>query len=138
MICNHVAQSSGLFVVTRACANTTSFSRGDLDVVDIVAIPDRLEHRISETKDKYVLHRIFAEVVIDAINLTLFEHLGNGGVQSFRRFEISPERFFNDDPAPMIVFVCKICLAQAFHDRGSKRRRCREIEELIFAGACGD
>src|SRR6185369_13707765 len=60
------------------------------------------------------------------------------GVQGFGGFEVSPERFFDDDATPVPVFSGEIRFAETFDDRGSERRRSREIEEMVFAAAVGD
>src|ERR1043165_2890514 len=105
MVRNHVAQRARLFVVTRATADTRSFSRGDLDVVDVVAVPDRLKHRVAETEDEYVLNGVFAEVMIDAIDLVLGEHFRDLRVQRARGFEIAAEGFLDNDAAPVLVVL---------------------------------
>src|ERR1044071_5003546 len=133
MIGDHVAECSRLFVVTGATADSASLSGSYLDIFDVVAVPDRLEHRVDKAKDKNVLNRIFAEIMIDAINLTLFEYCGNGCVQLFCRFQIAPEGFFNHNPAPMLTFLRQSRFAEAAHDFRKERRRRREIEDMILA-----
>ena len=46
---------------------------GDLNVIDVVAIPKRLEDRVVESKAEQVLNRLFSEVVIDPVNLILMQ-----------------------------------------------------------------
>ena len=41
----------------------------DLNVIDVLPVPQRLEDAVGKTKDQQVLHRLFAEIMIDAINL---------------------------------------------------------------------
>src|SRR5215203_7404356 len=135
MVGYHVAQCASLFVVSRATANTSGLRRCNLDVVDVVAVPDRFKHRVAEAKDEDVLDCVFAEVVIDAINLALFEYRGDSCVQLFCGFEIAPEGLFNNNPAPMLPFLRETGFAEAFHDYRKKRWRRREIEEMILAGA---
>ena len=46
---------------------------GDLDVVDVAAVPDGLEDGVAEAQRQDVLHRLFAQVVVDAEDLVLVE-----------------------------------------------------------------
>ena len=45
----------------------------DLDVVDELAVPDRLEDPVREAKGEHVLDRLLAEVVVDPEDLLLGE-----------------------------------------------------------------
>ena len=74
MILKHVADDAGLVVVTGAAADVDFLGHGDLHVVDVVAIPNRLEDRVGKPQHEQILHRFFAEVVVDAIDLPLVEH----------------------------------------------------------------
>ena len=47
--------------------------RGDLDVVDVVAVPDRLEQPVGEAEREHVLDGLLAQVVVDAEDLVLVE-----------------------------------------------------------------
>ena len=67
----HVAQDAGVFVVRGTVAYIEVFENGDLDVVDVVAIPQRLEDGVAEAEDDQVLDGVFAEVVVDAEQLML-------------------------------------------------------------------
>ena len=49
MVLQHVARGSAAVVVTTARADTEFFGDGDLDVVDVTTIPERLEDRVGET-----------------------------------------------------------------------------------------
>ncbi len=77
---------------------------GDLHMIDMVAIPDRLEHAVGKAQHQDVLHRFLAEVVIDPIDLVLVDDLEQFAVQDFRRGKISPERLFNHQPPPCAAF----------------------------------
>ena len=43
----------------------------NLNVIDIPAIPDRFENRVIEPEHHDVLHRFFAQIMIDAVDLAL-------------------------------------------------------------------
>ena len=110
MIRNHVAQRPCLFVISGASSHPHCFRRSDLDIVDIVAVPDRLEHRVTETKHKNVLHGVFAEVMIDTINLVFLERARDHIVQRQGRIVIAAEWFFYDDTRPATVLFRQTCL----------------------------
>ena len=62
-----------LVVVARARADPDVLGGGDLDVVDEVAVPDRLEHVVGEPERHHVLDGLLAQVVVDAVDLLLAE-----------------------------------------------------------------
>ena len=71
MIGNHVAQSACVIEVSAAPLHADCLSIGDLNMVDVTPVPDRLEDRIVEPEHHDVLHRFFTQVVIDTIDLIL-------------------------------------------------------------------
>ena len=72
----------------------------DLDVVDELPVPDRLEDAVREAKDQHVLDRLLAQVVVDPEDLALLEVLENAGVQQLRALEVVAERLLDDEPCP--------------------------------------
>ena len=68
---------------------------GDLDVLDVAAIPDRLEDPVGEPQHLEVLHRLLAEIVVEAEDLRLVEGGGHLAVQLQRRVEVVPERLLD-------------------------------------------
>ena len=73
MVLEHVAQHAGGIVVVGAAADVDLLGHGDLHVVDVVAVPDRLEDRVGEPQHEDVLDRFLAEIVVDAVDLLLVE-----------------------------------------------------------------
>ena len=73
MVLDHVAQRAGPFVVARAALDADGLGRGDLHVIDVAPVPDRLEHAVREAEDQQVLDGFLAEVVIDAEDLRLVQ-----------------------------------------------------------------
>ena len=69
VVLHEVAQRAGAVVVARAAADADVLGRGDLDVVDVVAVPERLEEPVGEAERQDVLDRLLAEVVVDAEDL---------------------------------------------------------------------
>ena len=69
MVLEYIPQYAGMIVEAGASANILLFCDGDLHVVQIIAVPDRLENRVGEAKKQDILGSFFAEVMIDAKNL---------------------------------------------------------------------
>ena len=104
MVGNHVAQRAGGVIEAAAMADAEFFIDGNLDMVDMIAIPDRLEHPVGKAQHQDVLDGFLAEIVIDPVNLLLVDELEQFSVQRFRRGEISAERLFDHEPPPRAVF----------------------------------
>ena len=69
MILDHVANDPGMIVVPAPQFDAEFLSDCDLNVLDVAPIPDGLKDRISKTEYHDILHRLFAEIVIDPVNL---------------------------------------------------------------------
>ena len=73
MVLKHVAHDTRLVIIAAAGFDADGFRRRDLHVVDIAAVPDGLEYRVGKTQHHDVLHGLFAEIMIDAIDLFFVE-----------------------------------------------------------------
>src|SRR5262249_37703659 len=68
---------------------------GDLNALDVVAVPERLQERIRKAEVDNVVHRPLAEVMVDAKNRRLGESREQDAVQFPRRCQIRAERLFD-------------------------------------------
>ena len=101
-------------------------------MIDVVAVPDRLEHAVGEAQHHDVLHRLLAEVVIDPVNLIPGEEAQQVRIQCAGRFEIEAERLFNDQPAPAaVVFIGETGLAKLARHRSEQVGWRRQIKQAI-------
>ena len=66
-------------------------------MVDVPAVPDRLEHPVRESEGQDVLHGLLAEVVVDAEHLRLVEDRVDDLVQLARALQVVPERLLQHD-----------------------------------------
>ena len=73
--CTMSRSAPALLVVAAAPLDAQRLGDGDLHVVDVAAVPDRLEDAVGEAEHHDVLHRLLAEVVVDAVDLLLAEDL---------------------------------------------------------------
>src|SRR5262245_3601309 len=101
-------------------------------MINVVPVPDWLKQSIGKAQHEDVLYRLLAEIMIDAIDLVLFEDIKQFSVEHARGCEIGPERLFDDYPTPgAIVLACKAGTAEMATDRRERSRRRREIEQAI-------
>src|SRR5205085_4830611 len=100
-------------------------------VVYVLPIPERLVDAVGEAEDEQILHGLFAEIVVYAINLRLFEVLMDVVVELLRTREVCAERFLDDDAPPAFVLIDETRLAQLFDGFGVERGRGREIEDAV-------
>ena len=130
MVLHHVAQRAGLLVERPAAFHAQRFRRRDLHVIDVVAIPDRLEDAVGEAEDQNVLHRLLAQVVIDAEDLVLVEDRVDLVIQFARRIEIVAERLLNHHADARPCLRLRHALrAKVLDDRRKVLRRGGEIEQ---------
>ncbi len=97
MVLHDVARGPGLFVELAAALDADVLGHRDLDVIDVVAVPDGLEDRVAEAQDDQVLDGLLAQVVVDAEDLPLVEDAVQLGVERVAAGEIVPEGLLDDD-----------------------------------------
>ena len=73
VVLEDVPDRAGLLVERRAALDPDRLADRDLDVVDELAVPDRLEDPVREPERQHVLDRLLAEVVVDPEDLVLGE-----------------------------------------------------------------
>ncbi len=100
VIGHHVAQRAGRLVEIAAILDTHRLGHGDLHIVDMVAVPQRLEDAVGEAEDHDVLDRLLAQIMVDPVDLLLVQHRQQLGVERLRRGEVVAERLLDDDAAP--------------------------------------
>ena len=127
----------GLLVERAAVLDADRLGHGDLHVVDVAAVPERLEDAVAEPEDQQVPDGLLAQVVVDAVDLRLAEDLADLAVQPDRRLEVVAERLLDDDPPPaaVVVLVVEPDPPELGDDLGERRRLGREVEEAV-AAAC--
>ena len=120
---DHVAEGTGFLVEAAAHLDRERLRHVDLDVVDVVAVPDRLEHTVGEAQRQQVLHRLAADVVVDAEDPLLVEDRVDKIVERTGRGEVAAERLLHDHPRP----VAQVLPAQRLDHPGCRIRRQREV-----------
>ncbi len=133
VVLHHVAQRAGVVVIVGTAFHAQAFGHGDLHVVDVRGIPQRLEQDVGKTQCHQVLHRFLAQVMIDAIDAILREHRADGLVERVGRGQITPQRFFDDHAA-----LRQAETAQAFADRAEVGRGGGQVIDLFQGGVRGE
>ena len=111
----------------------------DLDMVDVIAIPDRLEHAVGKAQHQDVLHRLLAEVMIDPVNLVLVDDLEQFVVQRAWRKRGRCRTAFRSPAAAMRAILPSACRCGRVPARSARTRwaaspdktaGCRRFERL--------
>ena len=71
MVGHHVAQRPSLLVELAAVLDAYGLRHGDLDMVDLLPIPQRLEQTVGKAQRHDVLDRFLAEEMVDPVDLML-------------------------------------------------------------------
>src|SRR5690349_16864162 len=106
----------------------------DLDMVNILAIPDRLDDGVGEPEGEDVLHRLFAEIVVNAIDLLLVYGPTNHCIESLCAGGIPSKRLLDDKTCPALALALAIDQAvfrKARDDRCEEHGRRGEVENAI-------
>ena len=96
MILHHVPKGPRVIIVTTAFFNPQAFSKGNLDIVNKVSVPEVVKNEIAETDSKDVLDHFFAKVVVNPEDLFFIKGFFQFLVELTSCFQVCTERFFND------------------------------------------
>lgn len=129
-----MSRSAGHVVEAAAVTDADLLVDRDLDMVDMVAIPDRLEHAVGKAQHQDVLDGFLAEIMVDPVDLVLVDDLQEFAVELPRRGKVGTERFFDHQPPPGTVFRQHAGAAELAADRQERVRRRRQIKQPVAAG----
>src|SRR5581483_44935 len=97
VVLDDVAERAGLLVERPTVLDAELLRDRDLHVVDVAAVPQRLEDRVREPQREDVLDGLLREVVVDPVDLVLREDLVELRVEVERGLQVVPERLLDDD-----------------------------------------
>ena len=136
VVLDDVACGPDAVVVAGTTADADVLGHRDLDVVDVVGVPDRLEHVVGEPHRQDVLHRLLAEVVVDPEHRVGREHRLEHRVELASGLQVVPERLLDDHAAPRVSLgVGEAVLLELSHDRAEERRGDGEVERHVAGSA---
>ena len=136
VVLDDVAGRADAVVVPRTTADPDVLGHGDLDVIDVVGVPDGLEQRVREAQRQQVLHRLLAQIVIDPEDGPAGEDLPEHAVELLSTGEVVAERLLDDDASPAAAVLGRQAGAfELLHDEGEEPRRDREVEGGVAAGS---
>ena len=95
---NDVAQGADRVVEVPAVGNAEALSHRDLHALDVVAVPDRLEHHVGEPQVQDLLEAHLSQEVVDPVDLRLVHRLVQLRGERARRRQVVPERLLDHDP----------------------------------------
>ena len=136
MVLHDVAQRADWVVEVAAVLHTEVLGHRDLHGLDAVAIPQRFDDRIREPDVADVHRRLFAQEVVDAVDLPLLQVSTQLVVERLGRRKIMSERLFHHDPG----VLGEAGAGEAVHDPAEQRGRDLQIEHRVAASTdgCGD
>jgi hypothetical protein len=88
-------------------------------------VPQRLVERVGEAQRHQVLHRLLAEIVVDAEDLLFAEYPADRVIELQCRREVAADRLLHDDAG---LLGDQLVVADLFRDRAEDRRSNGEIE----------
>ncbi len=131
VVLDQVAQRPGVVVVAGAGADADVLGGGELHVVDVVAVPQRLEQPVGEAERQHVLDGLLAEVVVDAEDLGLVEHVQHAAVELGGLGEGGAERLLDDHPHLGAGAAVEALRAERLDDHREELGRGREVEGAV-------
>lgn len=120
---HHVLERADGFIKLRPVFDGEALGHVDLDVVDELSVPDRLEQPVGEPEREDVLRGFLAEEVVDPEDLFLVEPLVNGLVEFARALQVDAERLLHDDPG----VLREVGLVQGVHHRQHRLGRDAQV-----------
>ena len=134
VVLEHVLENAGAVIVLAALAHNHVLGHGDLYLVDVVPVPDGLEDGIGEPEHQEVLHRLLAQVVVNAIDLLLTEYAVDVAVQLLSGLQVGSEGLFDHDAPPTLQLVRHARVRQGVDHRfvqpGSQREVVQAVERV--------
>src|SRR5579862_5570573 len=97
MVLDHIPDRSGLIVEGASPLDPEVFRHGDLDALDLVTVPERLQERVREAKEDHVMHRPLPKVMVDAEDGGLVKDCEQSAVKLLCRGPVVSERLFDNN-----------------------------------------
>ena len=149
VVLEHVAESTDALVIADAAGEHLArlvvvlrepffLGHGDLDVVDVLLVPERLEDAVGEPDDQEVLDGFLAEIMVDAICLIFLECMGDRRDHPPGAVEVMTDGLLDDHPREGGRLARRGDEAgglELLHAAGDEPRRDREVEDAAAGDA---
>ena len=66
-------------------------------MIDTSVVPLGVDHAIGKAQSQQVLDRLFAQVMVDTVNVTLVKTIRHGTVDLLRTLQVMANRLFEND-----------------------------------------
>ena len=129
VVLDDVPDGAGVVVEPAAVGHVEGLRHGDLDALDIVAVEQRLDHRVGEPREHHTVQRIQAQPVVHPVDVVLGEVFVHGRVERLRAGQITAERLFDHHPGALRPAGA----GDALGDAAEQERRHLEIEQCLAA-----
>ena len=127
MVLQHVADRARLIVKRAAPLDAKTLRHRDLHTLDVLTVPDRLDKGVAETEEDQILHRVLAQIVVDAKYIALIEGPVHDLVQRDRRFQVVAKGLFDHHPCA----VRASGLLQLLQHLAEETRRDRQVVDRV-------
>ncbi len=96
MALDHVHQRPGRVVVAGAVLQGELLVEHDVDVIDVIAVPQGFEQVVRESHAEQIEHRRASQEVVDPVDLSLGHQFGQQLVEAGGTLLVGPERLLED------------------------------------------
>ena len=117
MVLEHVSHDTGSVIVASSMSHVHGFRYRDLNVVDVVAVPEGFEDGVGKPEGQDVLNRLLAKVMINPVDLVFVEYRVDLPVQLLGTGKIVAEGFLYNDAAPPGAILAESGLSQLIDDQ---------------------
>src|SRR6185436_10138786 len=88
----HVPKRARLVIISGPVLDADVLRYGNLYMVDVPPVPGRLEDRVGKPEEQNILDRLFAEIMVDPVDLSLPKRLQQLLVERLGRGKVRAER----------------------------------------------
>lgn len=135
MVLHNVADDAKFVKVTTTSFGAEGFFEGDLDIVDMLAVPGRAKELVAEAEDEEVLDHFFTKVVVDAEDFGFFPIGFQGFFELAGARKIFAKRLLNDDAGKPLSGVAVALEVLLDGDEDAGRQRHVKDTVLLFSSA---
>ncbi len=125
----HVPEDAGLLIIGTPPLHPQCLGGGDLDVVDVVVVPEGLKEGIAKADGQDVPDHLLAQVVVNAVDLAFLQRLGNALVKRPGAVQVRAKRLFYHHPVAGVAPLGQAVFMQMAHHRLKMLRRHRQEEQ---------